>query len=84
MGWSEAVHLVRRPLIGLLYHRLMVDEYGAFGRMRIGKGNWSAQRKPALVPLCPPQIPHDFTWDLTRAAAVESRRLITWAMAKPI
>jgi hypothetical protein len=27
--------------------------------MRIGSGKRSGQRKPAPVPLCPPQIPHD-------------------------
>jgi hypothetical protein len=27
------------------------------------------------VPLCPPQIPHDLTWDRTRAAAVGIQRL---------
>jgi hypothetical protein len=31
----------------------------------------------------PPQIPHDLTWDQTRAAAVGSRRLTVWAMARP-
>jgi hypothetical protein len=31
------------------------------------------------VQLCPPQIPHDETWDLTRAAAVGCRRLTAWA-----
>jgi hypothetical protein len=51
--------------------------------MRIGRGNRSTQRKPAPVPLCPPQIPHDLTWARTRAAAVGSRRLTTWAMARP-
>jgi hypothetical protein len=39
--------------------------------------------KPALVPLCPPQIPHDLTWPRIRSAAVGSRRLIDWAMARP-
>jgi hypothetical protein len=29
--------------------------------MRIGRGNWSTWRKPARVPLYPPQIPHDLT-----------------------
>jgi hypothetical protein len=28
------------------------------GRIMIGKGNGSTRRKPAPVPLCPPQIPH--------------------------
>jgi hypothetical protein len=52
--------------------------------MRIGRGNWSTRRKHAPVPLCPPQIPHDLTWARTRTAAVESRRLTVWAMARPI
>jgi hypothetical protein len=33
--------------------------------MRIGRGNRSTRRKPAPVPLCPPQIPHDLTWART-------------------
>jgi hypothetical protein len=47
------------------------DDCGAIGGMRIGRG------KPAAVPLCPPQIPHDLIWARNRAAAVESRRLTT-------
>jgi hypothetical protein len=35
-------------------------EDGEFGGM-IGKGNRSIRRKPAPVPFCPPQIPHDVT-----------------------
>jgi hypothetical protein len=41
--------------------------------MRLGRGNQSTQRKPAPVPLCPPQIPHDLTWTQSQAAAVGSR-----------
>jgi hypothetical protein len=68
---GKTVHLVRRPLTGLLYQPIMIDdECGAVDGMRIGRGNWSTQRKPASVPLCPPQIPHDLTWARTRAAAV--------------
>jgi hypothetical protein len=60
VGWGETVHLVRRPLFGLLYQpRTIDDECEAVGGMRIGKGNRSTRRKPAPVPLCPPQIPHD-------------------------
>jgi hypothetical protein len=36
-------------------------EDGEFGGMVIGRGNRSNRRKPAPVPLCPPQIPHDLT-----------------------
>jgi hypothetical protein len=31
---------------------------GELGGMMIGRGNRSTQRKPAPVPLCPPQTPH--------------------------
>jgi hypothetical protein len=41
----------------------------------IGRGNRSTRRKPAAVPLCPPQIPHDLTWARTLAAAVGSQQL---------
>jgi hypothetical protein len=56
---------------------------GVFGGMKIGRGNRSTRRKPAPVPLCPPQIPHDLTWTRTRAVAVGSQRLTAWAMARP-
>jgi hypothetical protein len=46
---------------------------GEFGGM-IGKGNRSTRRKPAPVPLCPPQTPHAFRMR-TRAAAMGSQRL---------
>jgi hypothetical protein len=62
VGW-DWVHLVRRPLIGLLYQPRMTDndECGEVNRMRIGRGNRSTRSKPAPVSLCPPQIPHDLT-----------------------
>jgi hypothetical protein len=69
----DSVHLVRRPLTRLLYQpRMIDDEFGAVGGMRIGRGNRSSRRKPTPMPLCPPQNP----WARTRAAAVESRRQI--------
>jgi hypothetical protein len=40
--------------------------------------------KPVPVPICPPQIPHGLTRARTRASAVRGRRLMTWAMARPI
>jgi hypothetical protein len=47
---------------GLLYQPWMVGgggDCGVIGGMKIGGGNRSTRRKPAPVPLCPPQIPHD-------------------------
>jgi hypothetical protein len=35
----------------------------------IGRGDRSTRRKPVPVPLSSPQIPHDQTWDRTRALA---------------
>jgi hypothetical protein len=46
---------------------------GEIGGM-IGRGNRSTRRKPAPVPLCPPQIPR-VARTRTRAAAVGSQRL---------
>jgi hypothetical protein len=40
----------------------MTDEYGAVGGMNWqGKSKYSEKIGP--IPLCPPQIPHDLTWD---------------------
>jgi hypothetical protein len=36
----------------------VINEYGAVGGMKIGRGNWSTQRKSAPVPFCPPQMQH--------------------------
>jgi hypothetical protein len=46
------------------------------------RGNRSTRRKPALVPLCLPEIPHYTTKFGTRAAAVQSRGLTAWPMAR--
>jgi hypothetical protein len=38
----------------------MINEYGAIGGMRIGRGKRSIQRKEKPpVPPCPPQFPYD-------------------------
>jgi hypothetical protein len=48
--------------------RVIDDECGAVGGMRIGRGN----RNTTPVPLCSPQIPHDLTSTRARAAAMEA------------
>jgi hypothetical protein len=75
VGW-DWVQLVRRPLFGILFQPQMIDdeECGAVRGLRIGRDNRSTRRKPAPVPLFPPQIPRDLTWARTRAVAVGSRR----------
>jgi hypothetical protein len=64
-------------ITGLLYQPQMIDDgdCGATGGMKTGRGNRSTRRTPAQMPLCPPQIPHDQTRALTRAAAGGSQRL---------
>jgi hypothetical protein len=58
-----------------------VYDDGEIGRM-IGRGNRSTRRKPAPVPLCPPQIPHAAR-KRTRAATVGIQRLTASATALP-
>jgi hypothetical protein len=53
---------------------------GEIGRM-IGKGNRGTRRKPAPVPLCPPQTPHAAR-TRTRAAAIGSQRVTASATAR--
>jgi hypothetical protein len=54
---------------------------GEIGGM-IGRGNRSNRRKPAPVPLCPPQTPHAAR-TRTRSTAVGSQRLAAWSTARP-
>jgi hypothetical protein len=44
----------------------MIDEYGAFDGMRIGRGNKSTWRKPVPVLQFPPEIPYELTCDPTK------------------
>jgi hypothetical protein len=58
VGWDSPIGTA--ATIGLLYQpQIIDDECGAVDRMKIGRGNRSTRKKPAPVPLCPPQIPHD-------------------------
>jgi hypothetical protein len=84
MEW-DWVHLVLRPLFELLYQPQTIDDdgCGSISGRQIGRGNRSTRRKPAPVPLCAPQILHVLTWARTWTAAVVSRRLTAWAMARP-
>jgi hypothetical protein len=59
-----------------------INECGVVGGMRFGRGSWNTRRKASPVPLCPPQIPHDFVWNSTLAAVIRSWLLTAWAMAR--
>jgi hypothetical protein len=55
---------------------------GEIGGMMIGRRSRNTRKKPAPVPLCPPQILHAARMR-TRAAAVGSQRLTTRAATRP-
>jgi hypothetical protein len=82
---------VRLSLLGtgvttdLLYQPQMIDDddCGAVSGMKIDRGNRNTRRKPAPMPLCSPQIPHEQNRFRTRAAAMERQRLTARAMARP-
>jgi hypothetical protein len=62
------------PLIGLLCQPAPGDyEDGEISGM-IGRGKQNTRRKPAPVPLCPPQTPHAAR-TRTRAVTVGSQQL---------
>jgi hypothetical protein len=77
LDWSESESLDTQAGNDSPYQQQKTDERnGAIGEMRTGRGDRITRRKPSLVPLCAPQIPHDLTWARTQAAAaVGSRRL---------
>jgi hypothetical protein len=75
------------PLGNAGTNRLIVpapsDYDGEIGGMMTGRGNRSTRRKPAPVPLCPPQTPHAAR-TRTRAAAVGSQKLTASSTARPL
>jgi hypothetical protein len=53
MGWGwDWVHLVRRPLIDLLYQSRMVDEYGALDKYEVLGENIPSATSPVKNPPC--------------------------------
>jgi hypothetical protein len=57
------------------------DECGAVRGMRIGRGNRSTRKKPAPVPLCPPQIPHDLGSNPGRRGGKPTTNRLSYGMA---
>jgi hypothetical protein len=64
--------LLLRPLTVLFFQTMILE---LLVNCIISKGNFRTRRKPAPVPLCPPQLPHEMIQAQTRAAAVGSRRI---------
>jgi hypothetical protein len=74
-NWYAGVQL--GPLGTAATNRLIVPAPGDYndgeiGGMMIGRGNRSTRRKPAPVPICPPQTPHAAR-TRTRTAVVGSQ-----------
>jgi hypothetical protein len=84
VGW-DWVHLVRRPLFGLLYQpRISYDDKcGTVGGIRIGREDRSTRRKPAPVPLCPSQTL--MTWPGLEPGVSRCGKPSTtaWALTRP-
>jgi hypothetical protein len=77
-NWAHFTEASKWPIVPAPDRRRWV--WGS--RWMFGRGNWRTSRKPVSVPLCPPQILHDLNRARTRAAAVGSRRLTSWATAQ--
>jgi hypothetical protein len=78
VGW-DWVHLVRRPLFGLLYQPRMMDDDDVeqslewlVGETEVSEGNWPQCH-------CVHHKSHMTSWVRTRAAAVGRWRLTAWA-----
>jgi hypothetical protein len=84
LGWSGTESTLTDATTNLLCQprMMMDDERGAVNGI-LGIGNRNTRRKPALVPISPPQIPHYLTRVRRRTAAVGIRELRAWAMARP-
>jgi hypothetical protein len=67
------------PIVPALHDGMIVKQLVEWTS---GKENWSTWRKSTLLPLCPPQIPHDLNQDGTQAAAVGSQWVTTSAKAQ--
>jgi hypothetical protein len=76
------IHSASRPFTGLLYLSRVIVKMDNLVQW-IMAGETEVRRKPAPVPLCPPQIPLDQTRARTWAAAVWSQWLTAWAMERP-
>jgi hypothetical protein len=77
LSWVRVSPLGTAANTGILYQPQMIDygACGAIGGMKIGSENRSTRRKPAPVPLCPPQVPHDLTQARMQATVVGSQQL---------
>jgi hypothetical protein len=78
------VHLVRQPLLDLLYQPLlMVDfESGDVCWIKTGRGKRGTQRKPSSMLLCPQRILHGLSRNRSRAAKAGILRLMVGAITE--
>jgi hypothetical protein len=42
---------------------MMAKRNGALDGIRIGRGTYRSRGKSTPLPLCPPQIPYELTWN---------------------
>jgi hypothetical protein len=61
----------------------MIDWSDVVDGMKIGRGRRDTRGQLVAVTVCPPQLLHVLTWDWSWPAALGSRKLTSWAMARP-
>jgi hypothetical protein len=67
-GWSGTQSTITAAISWLIIPALDDgDDCGVISGTNEWLGNRNTGRKPSPVPLCPPQIPHELTWDRTRS-----------------
>jgi hypothetical protein len=79
---SNWVHSALRPPIDLLCQPQVIMMMEKLVEWWLARETEVLEKKPAPVPLCPPQTPHSAR-TRTRAAAVGSQQLTAWATARP-
>jgi hypothetical protein len=65
-------------------HGAVTDEYGAMVEWWLSGETKELGEKPTPVPLHPPGISLQITWNLTRVSTVRSQHLAAWVMARNI
>jgi hypothetical protein len=79
----DCLYCTCRTLMDPSYQPRMIDEHETVDGIRVGRGTEVLGESDPML-LCPPQIPHDLTWNRTRATAVGSRLLAAWTTTWPL
>jgi hypothetical protein len=82
MGYGETKSIVTGATYSSIVPALESNDCEAISGMNMCRRNRSTRRKPAPLPLCPPQIPYELILARIRAVAARRRRLPIWTKAR--